>query len=182
MHAWWPSPDKSIFAWCVTATPSQNGIAVASSLNHDAARIMTLTMSSSLEVCNNVLTALIQLAESMIFYLANVHHTLKECIALSSELTGLLNLLQLLENHLKASDSSDAWFSLIRALGIQDGALDQLRYSLQKLVVKLGDTLLIAMPGRSLTWKFDKAEIKDILQCIERIKSLVSLALTDDLW
>jgi hypothetical protein len=122
----------------------------------------------------NVFSALIQLTESMISYLANVHAAPKVRIALSSELAGLLNLLQLLDNRLKASNSSDPWLSSIRAL-------DQLRHSLQKLVTKLGGTSAIAMAGRSLTWKFDKAEIKDILQRVERIKSLVSLALTDDL-
>jgi hypothetical protein len=137
-------------------------------------------MADSFDVCNNVLTSLARLIESMITYLVNVHNAPKERIALSSELAGLQNLLHLLESRLRASNPSDSWFSSIRALGIQDGALDGLRHSLEKLVTRLGGTSAITR-GRRLTWKFDKSDIKDILQRVERIKSLVLLALTDDL-
>jgi hypothetical protein len=127
------------------------------------------------------IAGLMQLTASMISYLCDVNNAPKERITFSSEISGLHNLLLLLQNRLKASNSTDPWFSSIRTLGIQHGPLDRFRSDLQKLATKLGDESTLRELGRRLTWKFDKAEIKDILLHIERIKSLVSLALTDDL-
>ena len=46
---------------------------------------------------------------------------------------------------------------------------------------KLGPAKGLKVVGRALTWKFNKGEIEGVITSIERIKTLVSLALTDDL-
>jgi hypothetical protein len=74
-------------------------------------------MADSLNVCTNVLTTLIHLTESMVTYLRNVNNAPKERVALLSELGGLLNLLQLLENRVKVPVPLIHGFPLFVRLG-----------------------------------------------------------------
>jgi hypothetical protein len=137
-------------------------------------------MPDSLEISGNVFTAVIQLTRSLNAYVIDVHHAPEERLALSSQLGSLLNLLLILQNRMKESSSTDPWSDSIRALGIQNGPVDQLRSSLLKAVTKVGNMSGTSSKER-LKWRFNKQEIENILQHVERIKSLVNLALTDDL-
>lgn len=118
-----------------------------------------------------------ELAGVILSYLNDVHGALAERLTFLSELSGLDSILFLVKTRLDESNFSDPWFTSIRALVITDGPLDQFRSALAQLVIKLEKSGLIR-----LLWKWRKLEVKETLQRIEQIKSLVSFALNDDLW
>ena len=126
--------------------------------------------------------AVLQLTASIIEYLKAVHDAHKDRIKFLSEVSVLHHLLAVLQNRVeKANDSNDPWFAQVRELGVERGPLDRLKSHLEHLESKLKPASGLRAVGRSLTWKFDKADIESIISSIERTKMLVSLALTDDL-
>jgi len=76
---------------------------------------------------------------------------------------------------------SDPWFKALSGLDTYGGSLDQLRDQMECLARKLepSDGRLGKM-GKALTWSLDKKEIEKVLAQIERVKSLVMIALQYD--
>ena len=75
----------------------------------------------------------------------------------------------------------DPWFNSIKALAVKGGALQQYQSALEQLASKLRPTNGFKALTHALVWKFDRKEIDLILSRIERLKSLASLALNNDL-
>jgi hypothetical protein len=121
--------------------------------------------------------AVLQLTASVIEYLQAVHDAPKDRISFLSEVSGLHHLLLALQDRVDNTNAEDLWRTQVRQLGVRDGPLDQFKSHLERLVSKFGPA---AGLRRRLTWKFNKAEIEGIISKIERIKMLVSLALTND--
>ena len=97
-----------------------------------------------------------------------------------SEISHLDTLLTLLEARVKQAKRGDPWFAAVLALG--DGPLNQLKSHLDQLALRLEPAkgFIQGMKNR-VTWVLDKTEVMDLLSKIERTKTLVTLALTDDL-
>ena len=126
--------------------------------------------------------ATLQLTASIMEYLKAVHDAQKDRINFLSEVSMLHRLLAALQIRVeKANGSNDPWFIQVRELGIERGPLDRLKSHLKHLESKLKPAKGLKAVGRTLAWKFDKADIESIISSIERTKMLVSLALTDDL-
>lgn len=126
------------------------------------------------------ITALLEVIGIIIGYLNDVRDASEDRFKFAMELYGLNNLLTVLRNRVKDA-TGDSWFATVRALGVENGPLDQFRSNIVRLASKLEPVDGIEKVKRALTWKFDKTEIVDILSRIERIKTLVSLALENDL-
>lgn len=139
-------------------------------------------MADPLSISASVV-ALIQFTEFFVVYLAEVRNAPRERIAFSSEISGLQNLLNLLERRIDESNPNDVWFESIRALADKGGCVDQFQSELKHLKNKLDypDISSLKMVRKMLTWKWGKSEVESILRSIERMKALISLALTDDL-
>lgn len=75
---------------------------------------------------------------------------------------------------------TDPWFTGVRSLGGEGGPLDQFKEAMEELARKLKPEAGIKKFGKALTWTLDKNEISNILSKIERLKTLVSLALQKD--
>jgi hypothetical protein len=137
------------------------------------------TMADPLSIAASII-AVLQLTASVIDYLQSVHDARKDRIDFLFEVSGLYQLLLALQNRVDKANAKDLWLSQVRHLGAKDGPLDQFKSSLEHLVSKLCPREGF---GRALIWKFNKGEIEGVISKIERIKTLVSLALTDDhLW
>lgn len=128
------------------------------------------------------ITALLQLIGTIIGYLDSVRDAFEDQMTrkFAMELYALNSLLTVLRNRVK-TPSDDPWFTTIRALGVENGPLDQFKSSLEGLASKLEPAKGAKMIRKILTWHFDKAKVLAILSVIERIKTLVSLALENDL-
>jgi len=104
----------------------------------------------------------------------------KECKQCTIEASSLQNLLINLHYHLEQGQTGDPWFTAVQTLDVKNGPLDQCKQALEQLQSKL-DTGNCAKKMKSqLVWNFSKAEAVGILARIERLKSLVSIALEMD--
>lgn len=124
--------------------------------------------------------AVMQVTGTIISYLSSVRDAPEDRMKFAMELSGLNSLLSVLHNRVK-DPSDDPWFITVQGLGVRNGPLDQFMSSLVQLKSKLEPVKGLKQAGKILTWHFDKREILDILSAIERIKTLVSLALENDL-
>ena len=112
-------------------------------------------------------------------YLNDIRHAPKERAQLAQEILGLLSLLITLKEKVEDADPGSPWFSRLHSLGQPGGALDLYKQRLEELAVllaKVGSKSL----GKDLLWSFDKKWIRNALTMIERLKSLISIALQED--
>jgi hypothetical protein len=124
--------------------------------------------------------AILQLTGELIKYLNDIKDAPKECQQCTIETSNLQNLLINLRYRLEQGQSGDPWFTAVRALNVANGPLDQYRQALRQLQSKVEKQKGAQEVKRRLLWKFDKAEVASILARIERLKSLVTIALEMD--
>jgi hypothetical protein len=110
-------------------------------------------------------------------YVNEVRKAPTERVQLAREVGNIYGLLTSLRFRVEDAQNDDPWFSQVKLLAIQHGALSQFHSVLEKLVAKLKSSSKL----KDLLWKFNKPEIDEALSRIERLKSLVNLALANDL-
>ncbi|KFY52229.1 hypothetical protein V496_08591 [Pseudogymnoascus sp. VKM F-4515 (FW-2607)] len=98
----------------------------------------------------------------------------KEAQSLSDLLTKLICRVN------EGRDKSEGWYKEVEALGEPDGPLGQYGAALEKLRRKIKSREGLAKIGNVLLWKFIKEDVASILLQIERIKSLIQIALQMD--
>jgi hypothetical protein len=126
------------------------------------------------------IVAILQLTTEVIKYLNDVKDAPKDRARLAIEASNLSNLLVSLRYRLEEGRSNEAWYKEVNSLGVQDGPLDQYKHALEKLQLKVLGGTGLAKIGNALVWKFGKEEVGCILSRIERLKSLVQIALQMD--
>jgi hypothetical protein len=96
------------------------------------------------------------------------------------EASGLVGLLITLKSLVADCDPQDPWLRATSRLATSNGPLEQYRSALEKLVGKImpGDGL--RKIGQALVWKFTKEDISGLLSQMERVKSLIDIALSMD--
>jgi len=124
--------------------------------------------------------AVLHLTGSVITYLNGVKDAPKECQQCTIEASNLQNLLINLRYHLEQGQTCDPWFTAVRTLDVENGPLDQYKQALEQLQSKLNASNSAKKMKSQLVWKFSKAEAVGILARMERLKSLVSIALEMD--
>ncbi|MCJ1478158.1 hypothetical protein MMC13_006834 [Lambiella insularis] len=127
------------------------------------------------------ITALLQLTSTVVSFLNAVKAASKDRARIAIETSNMYALLTVLKYRVEEARLEDPWYTTIRTLAVENGALDQYHSALKLLASKL-DTRSGTKLGRALMWKFDKVEVAEILSKIERLKSLINLALTNDLF
>jgi hypothetical protein len=126
------------------------------------------------------IVAILQLTTEVIKYLNDVKDAPKDRARFAIEASNLSNLLVSLRYRLEEGRSKEAWYKEVNSLGVQDGPLDQYKHALEKLQLKVLGGKGLAKIGNALVWKFSKEEVASILSRIERLKSLVQIALQMD--
>lgn len=126
------------------------------------------------------ISAVLQLGGTIISYLMDVRDATEDRMKFAMELSALNSLLTVFQNRIQESKSGDPWFTTIRELGVGNGPVDQLKSDLVRLASKL-EPLKGLKKVERLTWKFNKTEVVNILDRIERLKTLISFALSNDL-
>jgi hypothetical protein len=124
--------------------------------------------------------AVLQLTGTVIGYLNDVKNATKECQQCTIEASNLQSLLVNLRYRLEQGHTGDPWSTAIRALNVENGALDQYKLALEQLLSKVEIQDGVQEVKKRLLWKFRKGEVESIVERMERLKSLVSIALEDD--
>jgi hypothetical protein len=124
--------------------------------------------------------AVLQLTSEVIGYLKDLKDAPKDCQQCESEASNLHGLLINLLYHLNQRKTGDTWYTAVRALNVENGILDQYRQALVLLQSRVEIRDGIQKVKRRLLWKFNKEEVASILVRMERLKSLVSIALEMD--
>ena len=127
-------------------------------------------------------TALAEVASNVIRYLYSVKNASSEQKKLRNEVAIVSGLLTALDRPQEDMEAEDEGFTTIRALTVDGGAVDQCKESLEKLRSKTHNDKVsgIEKIGRNFTWHFGKDEINEALMNVERLKSSLDLALTND--
>ena len=124
--------------------------------------------------------AVLQLTGNVITYLNDVKDAPKECQQCTIEASNLQNLLINLRYRFEQTQKGDPWFIAIRALTVENGPFDQYKQALEQLLSKVETQHVGQKIRRRLFWTFSKTEIANILTRMERLKSLVTIALEMD--
>jgi hypothetical protein len=121
-----------------------------------------------------------QLTAAVIGYLNDVKDAPKECQQCTIEASNIQHLLINLRYRLEQGQAGNPWVTAVRALNIENGPLDQYKQALEQLQSKVDVGNGAKQMKRQLVWKFSKAEVAGILARMERLKSVVSIALDID--
>jgi hypothetical protein len=124
--------------------------------------------------------AVLQLSAKVLAYLNDVNDASKDRVKCAIETSNLYNLLLNLRFRLEEGSSSELWYTAVRALAVENGPLDQFKQALEMLQVKMTEGSKLKKAGEALVWKFKKEEVVSIIGRMERLKTLVVVALEMD--
>lgn len=124
--------------------------------------------------------ALLQLTNTVIGYLNDVKDASTDRARCALEASNLYNLLVTLRFRLEEGRPNEPWHVAVRALGVENGPLDQYKHALEQLQTKITSGRGINKLGNTLSWKFIKEEVTNILSRMERLTTLVQIALEMD--
>lgn len=132
----------------------------------------------------SLVAAIVQLIEAtskVISYFNTMKNAPKDRAKLVREAYSLLTLLADLRDQVEENNSStNSWFTGLQSLGEEGGPLMQFKNAMEDIANMLAPTTDFARVRRVVRWKSDKKEIDAILSKIERLKSLIGLALQKD--
>lgn len=123
--------------------------------------------------------AVLQVTKGIISYLKETKDAPKELAKVYDEAKNLAILLHELKDSLAGQNSHEPWLRATSELAVCGGPFDQYREAQEILVSKITGHGLRKI-GQVLGWKFIKEEVMTLLSQIERIKSLVQIALEID--
>ena len=126
------------------------------------------------------IVAVLQLTSTLIEYTSSVKDASKDRAQCANEALNLYNLLFRLRSRLEEANSNERWYAAVRDLAVKDGPFDQYKHALEQLLPKVASASGIKKIGNALLWKFSKEEVTNILLRIERLKTLVQIALEMD--
>ncbi|KFY89741.1 hypothetical protein V500_05530 [Pseudogymnoascus sp. VKM F-4518 (FW-2643)] len=125
--------------------------------------------------------AILQATATLVSYVNDVKGAPSDQERLSKEARSLSDLLtNLLYRLHEGKARSEAWYAEVELLGKPDGPLGQYGAALEKLQQKIKGREGLAKIGNVLLWTFIKEDVASILSQIERIKSLIQIALEMD--
>lgn len=124
--------------------------------------------------------AILQLSAKVLGYLNDVKDASKDRMQCAVETSNLYNLLFNLRVHLEEGSPDEPWYTAVRALDVENGPLDQFKQALEILQTKMTDGGRLKKARKALLWTFKKEEIASILSRMERLKTLIKIALQMD--
>ncbi|KAH5034899.1 hypothetical protein HBI75_092960 [Parastagonospora nodorum] len=124
--------------------------------------------------------AILQLSAKVLSYLNDVKDTSKGRVQCAIEASNLHSLLTNLRFRLEDGHGHQPWFSAVQALAVENGPFDQFKQALETLQTKITYGGRLKKAREALLWKFKKEEVDAILARMERLKTLVEIALQMD--
>lgn len=126
-------------------------------------------------------TAVLQLAATVIKYLNSVRGADSERRRLLSEIFSINSILITLQDQEEKEAQDDTIHQMFKTLRSSNGPLEQLTNILECLKSKLVPIKGSCSVVGPIIWPFKRSEIKDLLEAIERQKTLFTLARQNDL-
>jgi hypothetical protein len=124
--------------------------------------------------------AILQLSFKVSGYLNDVKDASTDRRKCAMEAANLNSLLTSLRCRLEEGCSHASWYTAVRALSVDGGPLDQFKQALEMVQDRLTESGRLKKASEALVWKFKKQEVADILGRMERLKTLVEIALQMD--
>lgn len=124
--------------------------------------------------------AILDFSAKVLSYMNNVKNAPKDREQLAIEASNLNNILTKLRYRLEEGSSNQPWYTTVRTLAVTNGPLDQYKRMLESLLSGMTEGGRLKKAGNALVWKFKKEEIAGIIGRIERLKTLVQIALHMD--
>jgi hypothetical protein len=124
--------------------------------------------------------AILQLTSTVVGYLHDVKDAPKDRARCATEASNLFNLLNNLKYRLEEANVTQPWYAAVRALAVKDGPLYQYKSALEQLRPNVSLDSGIRKVGNALLWNFKKQEVNAVLSRMERLKTLIQIALEMD--
>jgi hypothetical protein len=124
--------------------------------------------------------AVLQLSAKVLSYLNDVKDASKGRAQCAIEASNLHNLLTNLRFRLEEGHAHETWFNAVQTLAVKDGPLDQFKQALETLQTRMENGGRMKKAGEALIWKFKKEETDSILARMERLKTMIGIALQMD--
>ncbi|KAI8935777.1 hypothetical protein NX059_007297 [Plenodomus lindquistii] len=123
--------------------------------------------------------AILQVTTKVVESLRDAKGASKDCGQFTIEISNIKDLLITLLSQVDES-SHEPWHLNVRKLGGKDGVIFQYRVALEQLKDKLVSGHGIKKLATTLLWKYIKNDAERILTKVERLNSLVQIALEMD--
>ena len=127
------------------------------------------------------IVAILQLTTTLTGYINDVRKATKEQARIAVEASNLYGLLTNLRYRVEEARSDEPWYNQVKLLAVKDGPLDQFKDTLEKMVERISTSRKRDQIKSILTWTLTKTEVDNALARMERLKSLLSCALNNDL-
>ena len=127
------------------------------------------------------IVAILQLTTTLTGYINDVKKATKEQARIAVEASNLYGLLTSLRYRVEEARSDEPWYNQVKLLAMKDGPLDQFKDTLEKMVERIPTSRKRDQVKSILTWTLTKTEVDNALARMERLKSLISCALNNDL-
>lgn len=124
--------------------------------------------------------AVLQLTTALTTYLNNIHHATAEQKKITVEACNLYSLLTTLRFRVEDARTDDPWFDQVKLLNVANGPLDQFKQVLDRIMERISPSGKKERIKSALVWQWTKSDIDEALQQMERLKTLVNIALTND--
>ncbi len=124
--------------------------------------------------------ALLQLTSTVLGYLSDVKEGPKELQRIRLEISSVLSLLIMLQDQADQAIQGDKFSSSLNSLNVPNGPFQQFHSALDRLASKLAPVEGWRKVGKAFKWPFEKEEMLEVLNKIERLKALFSLARQND--
>jgi hypothetical protein len=124
--------------------------------------------------------AILELTSALTNYINDVRHATREQKKVAMEASNFYSLLINLRFRVEEARADEPWFNQVKLLGVKNGPLDQFKDALEKMVEYIPSSRKRDQVKSTLTWKFTKLEVENALKRMERLKSLIQCALTQD--
>jgi hypothetical protein len=128
------------------------------------------------------IAGLLNLTASIVVYIRETRGASEEISRFSLEATNILGLLTLLSIRIKDAQTGEPWFTNISKLNEENGLFPQLEDALKRLNSTLAPKVGLKKTVRTLTWSLVRSDVRETVDLIERLKSIINLALSDDVF
>ncbi|KAK0438134.1 uncharacterized protein EV420DRAFT_1651578 [Desarmillaria tabescens] len=135
-------------------------------------------MAEALGIASSIVS-LLDVSHTIVKYLKDVKDAPKERDELDRELSNLAIYLDTVHRLTQTAAADDPWLETVQRLSGPFAQLDELLKSVKTKLEPASDGPLGKMKQR-LLWKFSKESVEEALKKIERIKSLVMVAVQHD--
>jgi hypothetical protein len=102
------------------------------------------------------IVALLQLTETVISYLKNVHGSSSDRQRIFDEVSVTSGILMWLKEHAERKSESTSWTLTVQSLQISGGPLEQFKVALERLASKVAPVEGWRKAGKALSWPFKK--------------------------